>query len=92
MRDYKHLTRFPAADKTALDRATRITGLSVNQIILQSLHGYLPTILQQHETKDLSPLPDSAVEKALAQMTAEEVADVATLSRASARPKSGDLD
>lgn len=88
MRDYKHLTRFPAKDKAVLEAATEATGLSVNQIIVQSVHGHLPAILKEHERPvDLSPLPDSVIANALKQMTREEREEDRRLGRASARPK-----
>ena len=93
MRDYEHLTRFPGLDKPVLEAATEKTGLSVNQIIIRSVHGYLPTILKEHERAvDLTPLPDSVLANAYRQMNREELAEDAKLARASARPKAGELD
>lgn len=84
MRDYKHLTRFPAKDKAILERATKKTGLSVNQIIVESVHEALPSILARHKPAlDLSPIPDEEIGRYYKQMTVEEIADDNAMGEAS---------
>lgn len=82
--DYKHLTRFPAKDKAILEEATEKTGLSVNQIIVQSVHEALPSILARLKPAlDLSPIPDEEVSRYYQQMSAEEIADDNAMGEAS---------
>jgi hypothetical protein len=85
MRDYKHLTRFPGSERPLLEAATKATGLSVNQIIVQSVRQHLPTILAQHQARnvDLSPLPESAISAAYRELSADDLAADQELGRAS---------
>ena len=68
MRPYKHLAAFPGEDKAALKAATHATGLSVNQIIVQSVRERLPAIVARHRTKagrltNVDPLPDKVLKE-----------------------------
>ena len=91
MRDYEYPACFPGEDKAMLEAAAEATGLSVNQIIVRSVHERLPVILAEHQTGklDLSPLPDSAVAAAYRKMSEADLAADKELSRASVQAQRG---
>jgi len=89
MRDYKHLTTFPGEDKPVLDAATKLTGLSINQIILRSVHERLPAIVAEHGKLDLSPLPDAVVAAGYRKLSGEDVVADRELGRASLKAQRG---
>ena len=83
MRDYNHLTRFPAEQKAVLERAREITGLTINELIVRSTHERLPHIVAEMTGQNLAPLPDSAVASAYRELSESELEADKQLGRAS---------
>jgi hypothetical protein len=79
MREYKHLTVFPGEDKRDLDQAKQLTGLSVNQIIVRSVHDRLPGILAEHQARsgrvtNVEPLPAAVLREIYSRPERDEAA------------------
>jgi DNA mismatch repair protein MutH len=89
MRDYKHLTRFPAEDKALLEAAREITGLTINELIVRATHERLPQMVAESKGQNLTPLPESAVASAYESMSESELAEDRELGRASIKAHKG---
>lgn len=89
MRDYKHLTRFPGEDKALLEAAREVTGLTINELIVRSIHERLPELVARAKASDLRPLPESAVAGAYRSMSEAELDQDRELGRASMRAQKG---
>ena len=68
MSAYKHLTVFPPEDRDVLQDLARETGLSINQIIVRSVHGQAPVIRSEHQARtgrltNVDPLPEKVLER-----------------------------
>lgn len=89
MRDYKHLTRFPAKDKALLKLGRQVTGLTINELIVRSTQERLTHIINERKNLVLTAIPDSAVASAYRNMSEAELAEDKTLGRASIRAQKG---
>lgn len=77
MSDFKKLLIFPAEDEPVLKAMAEATGLSVNQLVLKCVHGYLPTVKAELSSRaarvtNIEPLPEAVLRQCYARPERDE--------------------